>query len=134
MTSACCSAGQKNSTFHRASSLLSELKAFSASISGTVSQNRSSSCGYHNLAYAELSIFPRTSRSYFIDWVIVLQIIGFRTLPIPIGLNPEVFSRGIRRHKLYAVRNSSGRTFACYCIVALCNFFAKLNGCLVEVS
>ena len=105
--------------FLRAISLLSELRAFSASISSMASVS-----GFSNsflklwIAYSIPHFWPKQSwklftrflRSDFIHWVIVLPIILLRTSPIPMGCTPEFLSRCIRRHELYAVRFSWGRT------------------------
>ena len=109
----------KNFYIFRASFLLSEFKAFSASIS-------SMSCvsGFSNsflelwIAYSiphfwpkqSWKFFPRFLRSDFIHWVIFVPIILLRTSPIPMAGTPGFLSRGIRRHELYAVRFSWGRT------------------------
>ena len=99
LASACCSAGQRISRFFRASSLLSELKAFSSSISNEVSvsgfSNSSSSCGLHirfhtsGLSRVE-KFFPRFLRPdliYLGDSIFLLRI-----SPIPIGRTPEFWS------------------------------------------
>ena len=98
-----------------ASSRLSELKAFSASITSMASVS-----GFSNsflklwIAYSiphfwpkqSWKFFPRFLRSDFIHWVIVLPIILLRTSPIPMGRTPGFLSSSIRRHELYAVRFS----------------------------
>ena len=120
----------------RAIFLLRALKAFSASISSMASVSGFSN-SFLNLwrAYSiphfwprqSWKFFPRFLRSHFIHWVIVFPIMLLKTSPIPMGRTPGFLSRGIRRHELYAVRFSWGRTL-------LCKYSATLNGFLVEVS
>ena len=106
---------RKDFYIFRAKSLLGELKAFSATISSMTSVS-----GFLNLfpkpwiAFSNphiwpkqcLKVFPRFLRSDFLHWVIDLAIIRLRNSPISIGRTPEFWSRGIRRHELYAVRFS----------------------------
>ena len=103
--------------FFRATSLLSELKAFSASISSITSVS-----GFSNsflklwIAYSiphfwpkqSWKFLPRLLRSDFLHCVIFLPIILLRTSPIPMGHTHGFLSRGIRRHELYAIRFSWG--------------------------
>ena len=109
----------KDFLLFRASSLLSELKAFSASKSSMACVS-----GFSNsllelwIAYSIPHFWPKQSwkffpillRSDFIHWVIVLPIILLRDSPIPMGRTPGFLSRDIKRHELYAVRFSLGRT------------------------
>ena len=97
---------------HFYSSLLSEVKAFSASII-----SMAFFCGFSNsflklwIAYSiphfwpkqNWQLFPSFLRSDFIHWVIVFSSILLRTSPIPMGRTPDFLSTGIRRHELYAV-------------------------------
>ena len=91
--------------FFRASSLLSKLKAFSASISSMLSVSGFSKSFLKLwIAYSIPHFWPKQSwkffptflRSAFIHWVIVLPIIRLRTSPIPMILTPEFLSGGIR--------------------------------------
>ena len=107
----CCRT--KDFYIFRASSLLSELKAFSASISSVASVSSFSNsflklwiaCSIHHFwPKQSWKNFPRFLVSDFIHWVIVLPIILLRTSPIPMCRTPVFLSRGIRRNELCAVR------------------------------
>ena len=111
--------------FFRVSSLLSKLKAFSASISSMASVS-----GFSN-SFLKLWIayliprfwpkqswknFPRFLRSEFIHWVIVLPIILLRTSHITMGRIPGFFCPEVSGETSCKLLSFHGDNFTCYCI------------------